>query len=61
MNDDDTIGHLFASLSGREIPGGCDQCNAVQQMTEVGAGVWSLEIAHADGCPFLRAREAGAN
>jgi hypothetical protein len=61
MSDDSTIGNLFSSLEGREIPGGCYQCDAVQHMTEVAAGIWSLEIAHDDDCPTLRAKKAKSN
>ena len=55
MTDDSTIGNLFASLAGQEIPGGCSKCDAVQEMTEVAPGIWSLWIAHDDACPFYRA------
>ena len=60
---DGTLDALFNSLAGRELPGGCDDCNAVQTMKEDDSmpGVWHLVIHHDDGCPVLRAREAGAN
>ena len=53
----------FSALTGREIPGGCDDCNAVQTMEEDATipGVWHLTVKHDDECPFLRARRAGAN
>jgi hypothetical protein len=52
---------LFRSLEGREVPGGCDQCNAVQRSVEVMSRVWTLTIAHDDDCPFLRAKKAKSN
>jgi hypothetical protein len=60
---DGTLDSLFNSLAGRELPGGCDDCNAVQIMREdvAVAGVWHLVIHHDDGCPALRSRRAGTN
>jgi hypothetical protein len=51
----------FSGVAGREIPGGCEQCDAFQVMTEATEGVWSLVVHHDDWCPFLRARKAEAN
>ncbi len=53
----------FGALAGREIPGGCDRCDAYQTMTEdhVLPGVWHLTVHHDDDCPAMRARKAGAN
>jgi hypothetical protein len=58
---DDSIGDLLGSLEGREIPGGCDQCDAVQRTTKVAPRVWAITIAHDDDCPFLRSRKAKSN
>jgi hypothetical protein len=52
---------LFRSLEGSEIPGGCDQCNAVQRTTEVIPGVWSVIVAHDDDCPTQRIKKAKVN
>ena len=53
----------FSALVGREIPGGCDRCDALQVMAvdEDVPGVWHLQVQHDDDCPFLRSLMAGAN
>jgi len=44
------------ALAGRRIPGGCDDCDAYQEMTTDGAGVYVLTVFHDDTCPWLNAR-----
>ena len=46
----------FSALAGREIPGGCDECDAYQTMHEVSEGVWSLTVHHEETCRFYRGR-----
>ena len=58
MTDPDDF---LRSLEGDEIPGGCDQCNAVQRTTEVIPRVWSVIVAHDDDCPVLRIKKANLN
>jgi hypothetical protein len=60
---DGTIGDLFNSLVGRELPGGCDDCDSFQTMEEDSTygGVWHLVIHHDDECPSWRAMKAGEN
>ena len=44
------------------VMGGCDGCNAVQEMREATQGVWVLEIRHDPTCPtYMRilARRTG--
>ncbi len=50
---------LFANLGERQIPGGCDSCDAYQTMEVVSPGVHVIRVHHDDWCPFLRAMEAG--
>lgn len=38
-------------LDGTNIPGGCDDCDAEQGLTQVRPGIWSMEIRHDDDCP----------
>jgi hypothetical protein len=52
---------LFGSLEGREIPGGCDQCNAIQRSTEIAPRIWSLIVVHDEDCLTLRAKKANLN
>lgn len=60
---DGTLDHLFNALEGRELPGGCNDCNAVQTMSEDKAhpGVWHLMVHHDTTCPNLRAMKARSN
>ena len=51
----------FGDLAGREIPSGCNECDAHQTMTEMSPGIWFLTVHHDDWCPFMRARVAEAN
>lgn len=51
------IADPFASLAGKHIGGGCDDCNAYQQMRQEAPGVWALGVFHDDGCPWLADRE----
>jgi hypothetical protein len=57
----DALGPFFESLAGQEVPGGCDQCDAIQVVTEATRGVWVLDIRHEDECPVLRVRKARMN
>lgn len=45
----------FSALVGHKIPGGCDECDAFQTVTEESVGVWSLVVHHDDDCRFYRA------
>jgi hypothetical protein len=53
----------FSPLAGREIPGGCDECDAYQTVRQVTDGIWSLTVHHDENCRFDRARvgKSGAN
>jgi hypothetical protein len=46
----------FSNLTGQEIPGGCDGCDAFQTVREEEPGVWVLVVHHDDDCRFYRAR-----
>jgi len=54
MNLDD----LLASFAGRRVPGGCDDCDAFQQMRKEADGVFVLAVHHGRGCPWLARPEA---
>lgn len=49
-NTQTTIEALFA---GR-IPGGCDDCDAYQELTAASPGVYVLAIRHDPSCPYLQ-------
>jgi hypothetical protein len=51
-------------LVGQSIAGGCEHCEAVQQMTRPHAGpvgVWSLVVLHQAACPSLDADQPEPN
>jgi hypothetical protein len=47
-------------MTGRRLPGGCDDCNAYQTMTRAGGGLYLLTTHHDDTCPALAASEEAA-
>lgn len=51
---------MFGTLVGREIPGGCDTCDAYQTVRPdpVLPGMWHCTVHHDDWCPTLRAMQA---
>jgi hypothetical protein len=48
------LGEWFAVHDGLRIPGGCDDCNAYQELVTAADGVYRIEIAHDDWCPTYR-------
>jgi hypothetical protein len=52
----------FAELEGRDIPGGCKDCDAFQRLVKKDdEGVWDLTTFHDNSCPFFLARKAELN
>jgi hypothetical protein len=49
---------MLAPLDGRQIPGGCDTCDAYQTVRPLTAGVWNITVHHDDECPTLARIEA---
>jgi hypothetical protein len=47
---------ILKSIEGKSVPGGCECCDAFQYLSEVADGIWALEVAHDDDCPFVRSR-----
>ena len=47
---------LLDALLGQRITGGCEDCDAYQDVTRVD-GVYHVTIAHDATCPWLAARE----
>ncbi|MFF7840418.1 hypothetical protein ACFZC6_16560 [Streptomyces ossamyceticus] len=54
----DLMSVIPPDLDGAAIPGGCDTCNAEQNLVQVRPGVWSIGIAHDDSCPTWRRIQA---
>ena len=48
---------MLEPLPDQPIHGGCDDCDAYQEMTTDGAGVYVVTVRHDASCPWLRAHE----
>lgn len=51
----------LAAMTGRRLPGGCDDCDAYQVLSRMPSdqwgGVYVLTIHHDDTCPWLADRQ----
>jgi hypothetical protein len=52
-----SLNEIFESIAGQRFEGGCDDCNAWQEMTRQ-HGIYVIEISHDDTCPFLAQHQA---
>ena len=52
MSDDVT--EVLGAITGRRIPGGCDDCTAYQTVQQHTPGVFVLTVHHDDTCPAYR-------
>lgn len=43
---------VLEHLTGHRLPGGCDDCDAYQTVTQHGDGVYVLTVRHDETCPF---------
>lgn len=41
------------AMTGRRLPGGCDDCDAYQVMSRCADGLYVLAVHHDDTCPRL--------
>jgi hypothetical protein len=48
---------MFEALLDQRIPGGCDDCDAYQQLTTDGSGIYVLAVRHDATCPWLSQRD----
>ena len=44
------------AMTGRRLPGGCDDCDAYQRVTRYADGLYLLTVFHDDTCPWLNRR-----
>ncbi|MDX3099699.1 hypothetical protein [Nonomuraea angiospora] len=51
-----TISTLLAALNGSTIPGGCDTCNAEQEVARVGR-ITHITVHHDNQCPTLKQKQ----
>ena len=42
------------AMTGRKLPGGCDDCDAYQVMSRLADGLYVLSVHHDDTCPTYR-------
>lgn len=45
---------ILDALLGGRIPGGCDDCDAYQELTTDGSGIYVLAVRHDASCPYLQ-------
>lgn len=50
------LAQLAAELAGYRVPGGCDDCDAWQTLTNEGPGIYRLTVHHDSTCPAWRAK-----
>lgn len=43
---------MLSPLIGQQIPGGCDDCDAYQEVQQSHPGIFLLTVVHDDTCPF---------
>jgi hypothetical protein len=55
--DPATVSALDA-MTGRRLPGGCDDCAAYQVMSRCADGLYVLTVHHDPTCPHLDGRTA---
>lgn len=47
------MSEFLAPLMGQRIPGGCDDCDAYQEVKQIPPGFYMLCVCHDDDCQFL--------
>lgn len=45
---------MLDAMAGKRMPGGCDDCDAYQVVTEAAGGVYVLQVHHDATCPEYR-------
>lgn len=48
---------MLEDFVNKRVAGGCDDCDAYQEITTDGSGIYVLAIYHDATCPYLNARE----
>lgn len=51
------LDEIFEGMAGQRIPGGCDDCDAWQEMTQQ-YGIHVITVHHDDTCPTWRQIQA---
>lgn len=50
----DPLAGIITALSGKQIPGGCEFCDAYQTAACDEPGMYRVTVHHDDWCPLLR-------
>lgn len=53
----DHVDAMLALIAGRRIYGGCEDCDAYQEVRQLTPGVWNIRVFHDDWCPTLARHE----
>jgi hypothetical protein len=56
-----SVGSYLDRLTGRKMPGGCDDCDAYQTVEKQSDGLYVLTVHHDPTCPHLRGRKERAS
>ena len=57
MSGESALVDILGPLDGARIRGGCDDCDAYQEVEPVRVGVWIIHIHHDDWCPWWIERQ----
>jgi hypothetical protein len=52
---------MLAPLVGIAIEGGCDSCDAYQEVENLNGGVWIIHVRHDPDCPELALHQGRAS
>ncbi|WP_148574954.1 hypothetical protein [Nocardioides caldifontis] len=52
------IPSMLNAMTCRRLPGGCDDCDAYQEMSRCADGLYVLTVHHDPTCPYLNGRTA---
>lgn len=44
----------LTALLGKALQGGCEDCNAYQELDQIAPGIYGLTVRHDHTCPTLR-------
>jgi hypothetical protein len=53
----DSLHSSLDAMTGRRLPGGCDDCDAYQVMSQCADGLYVLTVHHDETCPALADNE----
>lgn len=54
MNDEPLTTSVLDAMTGKRLPGGCDDCRAYQTVEKQSDGLYLMTVHHDATCPTLR-------